>query len=135
MTAPTYLKLFRLTAAGSLLAIFCWSQQNGPVTVEFDRDVHTILAAKCLTCHSAEKRSGGLSLATYADVLDGGRSGAAVRPGNSAASLIVHRITGTAAPQMPLALPALMPAEITTIRTWIDQGARATPTSAPARGK
>ena len=55
-----------------------------PPTIDYQQQVHTILAAKCLICHSAERRSGGLSLAAYADVLDGGRSGAAIRPGDSA---------------------------------------------------
>lgn len=135
----------RLTAAAGLLILLCFSperlvSQNSlpgvpPATVDFDRDVHTILAAKCLMCHSAEKRSGGLSLATYADVLDGGRSGGTVRPGKSADSVLMMRITGATAPQMPFGFPPLSEAEINTIRTWIDQGARATPTSAPARGK
>jgi hypothetical protein len=131
----------RTTLAAAGLLILLWStparlaSQNSPATVDFDRDIHTILAAKCLACHSAEKRSGGLSLATYSDVLDGGRSGAVVKPGNSAASLIILRLTGATQPQMPFGLPPLSEAEINTIRTWIDQGARATPTSAPARGK
>ena len=54
-----------------------------------------------LECHSQDKRKGGLSLATYEDVLEGGRSGAVVRPGNSAGSLIIHRLTGAIEPQMP----------------------------------
>jgi hypothetical protein len=105
------------------------------VTVDFDRDVHTIIATKCLMCHSAEKRSGGLSLATYADILDGGRNGGTVRPGKSADSMLMQRITGSVAPQMPLGLPPLSEAEIATIRAWIDEGARPTPTAPPARGK
>ncbi len=123
------MKPVRLTLAASLGLFLCWSpvrSQSPAPTVDFNRDVHTIIAAKCLACHSAEKRSGGLSLATYTDVIDGGRSGAAVRPGNSAGSLLMARITGTTAPQMPLGLPPLSEAEIATIRTWIDQGARAT---------
>ena len=44
--------------------------------VDYRQQVHPILAAKCLTCHSAQRRAGGLSFATYADVLQGGRSGA-----------------------------------------------------------
>ena len=127
------MKLAFIAAATGVVTLLCFAQQ--PATIDFDRDVHTIIATKCLMCHSAEKRSGGLSLATYADVLDGGRSGAAVRPGDSAGSLLVHRITGTTAPQMPLAMTPLSEAEIHTIRAWIDQGARATPDSAPARGK
>src|SRR5690348_5839716 len=63
-------------------------------TVDYTGQVHALFASRCLVCHSGEKRSGGLSLATYADVLNGGRSGAAVKPGNSAGSLLVQRITG-----------------------------------------
>ena len=45
--------------------------------VDYERQVHPLLAAKCFVCHSQEKRSGGFSLATYGDLLEGGRSGAA----------------------------------------------------------
>src|SRR6185312_4445807 len=124
----------RLAAAASLVLILGWSQDAAP-KVDFARNVHPIIATHCLGCHSAEKRSGGLSLATYADIIDGGRSGAVVRPGNSANSLIIGHLTGKIAPQMPFGLDPLSPEEIATIRTWIDQGARETPTSAPAKGK
>lgn len=124
----------RLLAAASVLILLGWSQNAAP-TVDFARDVHPIIATHCLGCHSAEKRSGGLSLATYADIIDGGRSGAVVRPSNSANSLIIARLTGTTQPQMPFGLDPLTPEQIATIRTWIDQGARETPTSAPAKGK
>ncbi len=109
--------------------------QTTPGTIDFNRDVHVILASHCLVCHSQEKRSGGLSLATYDDMLNGGRSGAVVKPGKSGASLIVERITGPAATRMPLGGPALSPAEIGVITSWIDEGARATPTSAAATPK
>ncbi len=104
-------------------------------TVDYQNQIHTILAAKCLSCHSAERRSGGLSLAAYADVLEGGRSGGSLRPGDSAGSLIVQRITGEIAPAMPLGRPALSPGEIATIRGWIDEGARETIASAAAKPK
>jgi len=110
-------------AAGSALA-----------TIDYQQHVHTILAAKCLSCHSAERRSGGLSLAAYADALEGGRSGAAVRPGDSAGSLLVKRITGEVTP-LPLGRPALSAGEIAAIRLWIDEGARETITSAAAKPK
>src|SRR5258708_2584651 len=57
--------------------------------IDYTRDIHAVIVAKCLVCHSQEKRSGGLSLATYEDVLSGGRSGAVVKPGNSGGSLMV----------------------------------------------
>src|SRR5579871_6769627 len=121
-------------AAAAVLAppgVFAQVQSS----IDYDRQVHPVLAAKCLSCHSQEKRSGGLSLATYSDVLEGGRSGAAIQPGRSAVSLILQRILGESAPRMPLGAAPLGDAEIALIRAWIDQGARATPTSAPAKPK
>jgi len=100
--------------------------------VDFERQVQPIIADHCLECHSQDKRKGGLSLATYADALDGGRNGPAIRPGNSARSLLLHRITGVVEPQMPKDEDPLTPAQIALVRRWIDQGARETASSLPA---
>jgi mono/diheme cytochrome c family protein len=100
--------------------------------VDYEGQVRAILDENCLECHSQDKRKGGLSLATYGDVLEGGRSGPVVRPGSSSRSLILDRLTGTIEPQMPKDELALDPAQIAVIRTWIDQGARLTPTSPAA---
>jgi uncharacterized protein DUF1549/uncharacterized protein DUF1553/cytochrome c len=118
---------------GAVWAVAHAEPQNA--TIDYRQQVHTILAAKCLSCHSAEKRSGGLSLAAYADALEGGRSGAAVRPGDSAGSLLVRRITGETTPSMPLGRSALSAGEIAIIRAWIDEGARETIASAAAKPK
>jgi Protein of unknown function (DUF1549)/Protein of unknown function (DUF1553)/Planctomycete cytochrome C len=107
-------------------------QRSGSRLVDFKAQVQPILAEACLECHSQDKRKGALSLASYSDVLEGGRSGAAIRPGNSGGSLLVHRVTGQIEPPMPKDGLALGDAEIALIRLWIDQGARATPASAPA---
>ncbi|HEY1338172.1 MAG TPA: DUF1549 domain-containing protein [Bryobacteraceae bacterium] len=123
-----------MAAAAAALCV-CGLSQSAPERIDFQREVHPLLASRCLGCHSAEKRSGGLSLATYDDVLNGGRSGAVVRPGNSAGSLIVQRITGPAATRMPLGGTPLSPAEIGVITSWIEQGARASSTSAAAKPK
>jgi hypothetical protein len=137
MDLQNWKRHFRIAAAAILAACFApapWFAQTTAM-VDYDRQVHPILAAKCMLCHSQEKRSGGLSLATYNDALDGGRSGAAIRPGNSAASLLLLRATGEAPPRMPLAGPPLSALELSVIRQWIVQGARATARSAPARPK
>lgn len=112
---------------------FCLTVQAS--LIDFDQQVHPILSGRCLPCHSAEKRSGGLSLASYADTLDGGRSGATVKPGNATASLLMARITGETTPRMPLGGKPLSTAEIEIIKNWINEGARATPTSAAAKPK
>src|SRR5438094_4483209 len=100
--------------------------------IDYQRHVHPILAERCLECHSREKRKGGLSLATYDEALEGGRSGAVIRPGRSAGSLLIQRVTGEIKPQMPLEKHPLSEEEVAQVRLWIDQGARATPSSAPA---
>jgi len=131
--------------AASLWVAAAWSgihaavpQARGggqPTTIDYQQQVHPIVAAKCLTCHSAERRSGGLSLASHADALQGGRNGTTVRPGDAESSLLMRRMTGEVTPVMPLGLPALSAGEIAVIRAWINEGARETPTSADARPK
>ena len=114
---------------------FCASGQNKPGTIRFEEQVRPILAARCSMCHSQEKRSGGLSLGTYSDALDGGRSGATIRPGNSSGSILLQRITGQMEPRMPFGGKPLSDSDIATIKTWIDEGARPTPDAAPAKPK
>src|ERR1700733_7455607 len=101
--------------------------------VDYTRDVHPILATRCFVCHSGDKRSGGLSLSAYEDVLQGGRSGAAIVPKDSKSSLLMLRVTGENAPRMPLGGSPLSPQELSTLRVWIDEGARRAPTAAPAK--
>jgi hypothetical protein len=105
---------------------------QGPALVDYERQVKSILDENCLECHSQDKRKGGLSLATYEDVLEGGRSGAVVRPGSSERSLILDRLTGAIEPQMPKDESALDAADVEVIRRWIDQGARSAPGARPA---
>ena len=100
--------------------------------VDYERQVQPLFKSYCLECHSQDKRKGGLSLAAYADVLDGGRSGAVIRPGSADTSLITHRLTGKVGDQMPLDELPLSDAELGIIRLWIEQGARPSPGAPPA---
>jgi hypothetical protein len=100
--------------------------------IDYATQIQPILDEFCADCHDSNTRKGGLSLANYADVLDGGRSGAIVRPGSSRTSLLVERIDGTTEPVMPKGEDPLPAAQQALIRAWIDEGARPTPTSPPA---
>jgi hypothetical protein len=91
--------------------------------VDFTRDVHPILAQHCFACHAGDKRSGGLSLRDYSDVLKGGKSGPAILPGHGSESLLIRRVTAEASP-MPAAGPRLTAPEVAMLRAWIDDGAR-----------
>ncbi len=129
---------------GSALIVLCVSAvartANSPqapgqvaaVRVSFEAEIQPLIVANCLDCHNADKRKGGLSLATYADVLEGGKDGAVVKPGNSADSLLIHRLMGTVGEQMPKEGVPLEEFEVALVRRWIDEGARATPASPPA---
>jgi len=95
------------TAIAPTLAVVCvftgfLGAQTPTSLVDYDSQVRPIFATKCFSCHSQEKRSGGLSLYTYEDVLNGGRNGGTVRPGKSADSLLLMRVTGETSPRMPL---------------------------------
>ena len=115
--------------AGLLLAGSLWAQ------VDYQREVHPILAAKCGSCHSQEKRSGGLSLGTLTTCSTGARSGAAVKPGNGASSLLMRRVDGEiAAADADWPVRRCRTASWRPFATWIDQGARATPTSVRREG-
>ncbi|MCA2970272.1 MAG: PSD1 domain-containing protein [Acidobacteriaceae bacterium] len=92
------------------------------------RDVETILSAKCWVCHGRREQSAGLDLRSHASLLRGGRSGPALVPGNPEASLLVQRI---AAQQMPppklqeqFSVRGLTEDELAKVKQWIAEGAR-----------
>ena len=62
-----------------------------------------------------------------------GATGAVIRPGGAARSLLIDRVKGAIEPRMPKEAPALTTAEIAVFQQWIDQGARETPASSRRR--
>ena len=88
-------------------AMFAASQRPAPAAgdpaarVDFETAVRPIVAKHCLECHSQDARKGGLSLATYPDMLDGGKDGPVIRPGNGAGSLMIQRLMGQVDERMP----------------------------------
>jgi hypothetical protein len=130
LCAAALAALWALVVLGRVQAIEPVQARAG--AIDFARQVKPIFDARCLECHNDEKRKGGLSLTTYGDALDGGRSGAAIRPGNAAASLLLRRISGEIEPQMPKDEAPLGAAEVAVIRAWIDDGARPAPDAPPA---
>jgi hypothetical protein len=93
---------------------------GGGAQTEFAAVILPMFQADCITCHGG---AGDLDLESYADVMLGGISGLAVIPGDPDNSLLIKRLEGTIAPQMPLDLPPLSQPQIDTIRDWIAEGA------------
>ncbi len=103
--------------------------------VSFNKDVHPILEARCMSCHAPGAPgcvASGFSVATYQTVMKGTRFGHVVIPGSSAASTLVRLVNHEADPS--IAMPKshvpgapsewLAPEQIKMIQTWIDQGAK-----------
>jgi nitrate/TMAO reductase-like tetraheme cytochrome c subunit len=60
-----------------------------PEALTFTQTIGPLLAAKCSACHGQGGQK-GLNLTTYAGVMDGGESGAAIVPGDPDSSLLVQ---------------------------------------------
>ena len=94
--------------------------------VSFRRDVAPILVNNCLACHNGKKTANGLNMSTFSLLKRGGKTeGASILvAGDSEASGLIQSIRATAAPRMPHKLAPLADAEIKTLETWVNQGAR-----------
>ena len=97
--------------------------------VASETEVRGILQARCVVCHGAGKKEGGLDLRTIASRLKGGKSGPALVPGKPDASPLYKRIVDG---QMPpekqakeLAVELPTSSETEKIRSWIAVGAPA----------
>jgi len=93
--------------------------------VDYVRDVKSILAARCFGCHGALKRESNLRLDTAKLAIQGGDSGTAIVPGKPDASRLLKRIVSTDdSNRMPPEGDRLTADEMSTIRSWIAQGAK-----------
>jgi mono/diheme cytochrome c family protein len=82
----------------------------------WDATIGPMLQTKCSACHGATAL-GGLNLSTYGDAMQGGTSGPAIVPGDSANSLLVTKQQAGGHPGQ------LTPEEIAQVIEWIDAGA------------
>src|SRR5947208_996830 len=108
------------------LVCSCVAATQSPAPVDFSRDVLPILSKTCFPCHGPDdqSRKAELRLDTREGALR--TSHPVIRPGNSAASELVRRISRPGkGGQMPPARARrqLTPAEITLLRRWVDEGA------------
>ena len=96
--------------------------------VDFNKDIHPILGASCVSCHGNGKSKGGFRIDTRETFLHGGESGeAAAKPGDSANSVVIKMVSGVGIDDsliMPQKGRRLTPEEIGLLRAWIDQGVK-----------
>ena len=93
--------------------------------VDFRRDVLPILEKNCFSCHGKKRNKAGLRLDVEKLARQGGDSGPAFLPGNSAGSRLIIYVAGLDDEVvMPPRGERLNARQIGILRAWIDQGAK-----------
>jgi hypothetical protein len=75
-------------------------QNTSPYLLEgvdrtYDATFSTMFEGRCVFCHSGQDAEAGLDLSSYESILQGGRNGPGLIPGDPEASLIIRRQSGT----------------------------------------
>ena len=119
------------TALLTLSAIAFAALQTGcsDKALTYQANIKPILEANCMSCHVAGTEgyeTSGLRLDNYEALMKGTKFGAVVVPGSSVSSTLYRLVSGQADPsiRMPHGAAALPDADVATIATWIDQGAK-----------
>ena len=90
----------------------------------FETRVRPLLAQTCFRCHGGEKTSHDLRVDSRAALLKGGKSGAAIVPGEPGKSLILSAIEFRDDGEFQMPPEGKLPAEtIAAVTTWIKRGA------------
>ncbi len=123
-----------------LILAFCWTTARADDTPGKDYPAVDALFSKyCLDCHGSQDPEGSLVLENFNTLMKGGELGPAVIPGKSADSLLVRMVEGSFEKDgkkkimPPGKRDKLTPAEIATIKAWIDAGAPPPATNVVAR--
>lgn len=121
---------FRAWIFGGLLVGALLGQSTE--TPDYARDVLPVLSTKCWSCHGPdpEGRQADLRLDDAVESARPRDGGAAIVPGNPAASLVMTRIRATDGTRMPpedAGKSALRPREIAVLEAWIRAGAPRAP--------
>ncbi len=96
--------------------------------VEYNKHVAPIFAAKCTVCHSGSVTEGKFDMGTYEKLMKGGakRKDKVIVPGKSAESFLYQSCARLVKPIMPpKSEEPLNSREVSLIKLWIDQGAKA----------
>ncbi len=112
-----------LLMAGSTTA--AEPRESAAAVAFFEKKVRPVLVSHCYNCHSADtKPAGDLRVDDRNGLLNGGKSGPAIVPGQPAKSLLLQRVTHKdAKKKMPQEGKELTEEEVADLTTWIKDGA------------
>ncbi|MEM7700264.1 MAG: c-type cytochrome domain-containing protein, partial [Verrucomicrobiota bacterium] len=107
--------------------LFAVESSDGlPEVVSYHQHVRPVFQAKCQGCHQPAKRKGDYVMTDVAALIAGGESGAAIVPGQTAASYLLELVVtqqGEERPEMPPKDAPLTDYEVSLVNRWIEQGA------------
>ncbi len=113
-----------ITAAGFLTWLGFSAPPPTSTPSDYAHDIQPIFAQSCYGCHGPKSQMGGLRLDAKGPALAGGQSGKVILPGNATGSILLKRISGSGEQaRMPMGGKPLAPAQIATIKAWIENGA------------
>ena len=102
--------------------------------INFDQHIAAILKSKCGVCHGDGKQEAGLTLSSYAGVIQGSGGGKIVMAGQSAQSKLLEVLTTEDANlRMPPDSDPLTKEQIELLKSWIDSGLRENAGSSAAK--
>jgi WD40 repeat protein/mono/diheme cytochrome c family protein len=89
--------------------------------ITYDEHVFPIFEQSCLNCHNPDKTKGGLDLSSYTNTLKGGSGGKIAEAGDTSSTLLTS-VMRTGELKMPPEGDAISPAQIATLKAWIEGG-------------
>lgn len=95
---------------------------KGTETVSFTRDIAPFMANLCGGCHSRDRRSGGLCLESFYDMMKGGDSGVVVIPGDRDGSRLFRLTGGLENPRMPQGQARITRKNYEDLKQWFAEG-------------
>ncbi|MDZ4851631.1 MAG: c-type cytochrome domain-containing protein [Pirellulaceae bacterium] len=93
--------------------------------LDYGRDIQPLLTKYCVGCHNAKEAEGGFVCEDYSGLMKGSKERVVVKESRIEQSVLLKILSGEEEPRMPPEDEAqLKPAELLSIRTWIEQGAK-----------
>ncbi len=98
---------------------------SDPSAITYADTIRPMLEDACLACHGRWFPQASLSMDTRDGLIEGGRSGPAVLPGEPDKGWLIHSITvEDGRYRMPPVGDRLTPEQVSLVRRWIAAGAR-----------
>ena len=100
------------------------AKATGKETVSFIKDVAPTIVNICGGCHNDGQKRGGLSMATFEKLMQGGASGRVIVPGSLEGSRLWRLVNADETPVMPAGQARITRKWHGDLKKWIEEGAK-----------